>query len=157
MKVFNVLVLILLALPGISKAEQSKANGGKVSTVVTNSFAEKCPEVNVKKWKKKDGRFIAVFLKGDKECEASFDADGNWLQTKDRIKWEQLPSPVRETYYASDFKWLNRNRVEKLQTTNYKEVYLIGGDNSNQESGPLQPYKLWITPDGKIVKTKLVY
>lgn len=156
MDAFKILVLMILFLvPGMSNAAQNWIKENKVASDVTTSFAEKCPGMNVKKWKKEDSKFIATFFKEGKKFEASFDENGNWMQTESQIKWAELPSAVRKTYYASDFKWLNRNQVEKLQTTKYKEVYLIEGDNLDQESDPYCPYKLWLTPDGKIVKKEL--
>lgn len=154
MKAIKVVVIIFLLLPVISKAEQHRIKEKNVSVNVINSFTEKWPDINVKKWEKKDDTFIAVFLQGDKKLKSSFDVNGNWLQTKTRIKWKELPSLVRKTYYGSDFTWQNWNWVEKLQTSEYKEVYLIEGDNSNTESDPLCYFKLWITPDGKMVKTE---
>lgn len=153
MNVFKMLVLSLFVLPGISRASQNTAEGGKVSTVVKSSFSEKWPSENVKKWKKEDDKFVAIFFQGKRKFESSFDEGGNWLQTENQIKWNELPSSVQKTYYASDYRWLNWNSVEKLRTPKYKEVYLIKGDNLNTESDPISHFKLWITPDGKIVKT----
>lgn len=153
MNVFKMLVLSLLVLPVISRASQNTVPGGKVSTVVKSSFSEKWPEENVKKWKKKDDQFVAIFYQRERKFESSFDEEGNWLQTENQIKWNELPSSVQKTFYASDYRWLNWNSVEKLRTPKYKEVYLIKGDNLNTESDPISHFKLWITPDGKVVKT----
>ena len=153
MKVFKMFVLSLLVLPVVSRASQNNVKGGEVSTVVKNSFSEKWPGMNVEKWKKNDDQYVAVFTKGDKKLKSSFDENGNWLKTASSVKWEALPAQVRKAYYASNFRWLHWESAKKLQTKNYNEVYLIEGDNMNKESEPIGQFKVWIAPDGKIVKT----
>lgn len=152
MKAAKIVFLICLLLPGISNARQNELKEEKVPETIKVAFSEKYPGVEIKRWRKKQSTFIARFSDNGKRSVASFNADGNWVQTEIRIKWNELPNRVQKTYYSSDFRWLNWNWVKKIQTSEYKEIYQIEGDNSNEESSPLCKFRLWFTPDGKMIK-----
>jgi len=120
--------------------------------LATESFSEKFPDAKAKKWKSKKATFIAKFSSNGKKYEATFNADGKWVETLTRIKWEELPGPVRKTFYASEFIWLNWTSVKKLDTPEKGIIYLIEGDNMNEESSPICRFRLYFSEDGVIVR-----
>lgn len=124
----------------------------KVPTSVKESFMNKYPDTEVKRWKHKRNDYIAKFFINRKKHEALFSSEGNWKQTEIRLKWEELPSAVRKTYWETDFMWLSRNSVKIIEAPGKEELYLIEGDNMNVESDPICNYKLWFSEDGTIVK-----
>jgi hypothetical protein len=124
----------------------------KIPGTIKEDFAQRYPVIEVKKWTRTKETFIAKFKLNGHKLETTYHSNGNWVQTEIRIKWEELPSAARKFYYASEFRWLNQTSTKKIQTPENNELYLIEGDNKNQESGPICRFKLWFSENGEVIK-----
>lgn len=69
----------------------------EIPVAVQDAFNKNFPGITVKKWDKEDGNFEANFSKENKSMSATFDANGNWLETETDIAIADLPT-VAATY-----------------------------------------------------------
>lgn len=152
MKTFLITFVLILLVSTNADAKMNLVKESKIPVAVRENFAQRYPAIEKKKWKRTKETFIAKFKLNGHKVESTYESDGTWVQTEIRIKWEELPSAARKFYYASEFRWLKQTSTKKIQTLENKELYLIEGDNTNEESGPICRFKLWFSENGEIIK-----
>jgi hypothetical protein len=152
MKTIIITTTIILMMTLSLSAQLFGMKESQVPLSVKETFNRIYPDTEVSKWKHKQNNYIAKFSINRKKYEAVFNSEGDWVQTEIRIKWEELPSAVRKSYWETDYRWLSQNSAKIIEALNKEKLYLIEGDNSDEESEPPCRFKLWISEDGKIVK-----
>ncbi len=152
MKTILIALLLIATTSVIVNAQQNRIKKSKIPDQLTEAFSKKYSNINVKEWYYKDKTYIAKFKSDEKKYEASFTADGEWIQTITRIKWEEIPISVRKAFYETEFVWLNKTSLKMIEGEGVDKLYLIEGDNMNIESVPNCKFKLFYTPGGKLDK-----
>lgn len=117
----------------------------KVPVKVKSAFSQKYPEAKNVDWDmEEDGEWEAGFnMNGDK-MSASFDQNGQWLETETEMDRDKLPEAVDSTL-SSHFKGYNVEEVEYLESPEGKgfEIQLKGDGND---------LEVLIGKDGQILK-----
>ena len=151
MKTILILLTMLSTVSIITSTQQRQEKESEVPEMVIKAFTERYDGTNLKKWKHRKETFIAKFSSSGRKYETTFLPDGSWVQTECAIKMNELPGSVQRTYYESDYRWLHMTSSKELQTPTGK-LYLIEGDNSNEDGGPMCNFKLWFNESGEMVK-----
>jgi hypothetical protein len=151
------LLLLSVALP-----LQNFAYGlhtANVPSIVKTTFAQKYPEVTVRKWTSTKEGYAAKFENQRKEYTAYFTSNGNWEMTVHKIGLtHSLPAPVREGFHNSMYAAYNIDGIKEV-VTNGKTTYVIRVDDgdyfdSDHHDNFTQDFVLNFSADGKLVKTK---
>lgn len=96
---------------------------------VQEAFKKNFPGVEVKKWDKEDGNYEANFSKDTKTMSATFDANGNWLETETEMQIKDLPASVAE-YVKAHYAGVAIKEAASLKTPkgNMYEAEVKGKD-----------------------------
>jgi hypothetical protein len=84
------LIVIATAFATISCKQQ------KAPPVVETAFEKSFPNTTVEKWNKEDDKYEAEFSKDGKPMSATFDTEGNLVETETDIEVSGLPAAITE-------------------------------------------------------------
>ncbi len=108
------------------------------------AFDQKYPDAEDVEWEMENGKWEAEFEVDEKEMEALFDQNGNWLETETEMEDEDLPATVNETL-KSQFKDYEVEEVEYLESPDATGYEIeLEGDNGDIE--------VLIGKDGSVLK-----
>ena len=138
-------LVILLVIAGFLAVSCQKGPRPKVPEAVKKAFYQKFPNVKVEKWYKEgDNVWEAEFHQNGKEYEASFDSEGNWLETEYEIRFKDLPDAVKQVI-KTQFKGYEREEIAIAETP-YGKVYEVEFEKGKEE------FEVEFKEDGTIVK-----
>lgn len=115
------MLLIALSL-GLGSAVAQKIKEAEVPAVVKDSFAKKYPGIKAQEWEKEGTEYEAEFDMNKIETSASFDANGNFLQSEVEIKIADLPKGVSE-YVAKNLAGKKIKEASKITEADGKVMY----------------------------------
>ena len=150
---FRIILLLTVTLMAVHVFPQS---GTKAPKKIRKTLVEMYPDAEIviakgeweMKGKSKQNKFWKVLFKHDGELSsASFDSKGNWLQTKTKIREEELPEAVMKTIeeYYYMYKIVIAARFENQKTEGY-EVFL---DNDNDG------FDIQFSKDGEVLSREI--
>lgn len=115
---------------------------------VKSAFVQKFPGAKSVKWEKEnDAEYEAEFKRDGQEMSASFDPEGNWLETEMEIKVKDLPAAVSHTL-ATEFDGYEVEEAEKIQTPTRSDLYEVEIEKNHDT------WEVQITADGAVIKKK---
>ncbi len=127
------------------------AQGTSAPQAVQNAFNQKYPNVKVSSWDREDdGKYEAKFQRDGKTYEAKFGSDGKWMKTERDISRADVPKAVWDALAASEYgSWkVDEGDIDELETPEHAKLYKIEVERGEQE------YKLYFTPQGKLVDSR---
>ncbi len=114
---------------------------------VADQFAAKFPAITKVAWDQEEpGEWEAEFKMNGTEASASFDNNGNWLETEQEVKKKDLPALVREAVDAAYKDW-SIEEVVSIETPDFTG-YEFGIKKGKTEM------EILVSPDGKITVKK---
>lgn len=140
------LPVMLLAVLTIGFASCSDDDNYVPDDVVTKAFSSKYPDATNVKWETKTDYKVADFVLNNKECEAWFDAQGNWKMTETDILFSDLPLAVQESFTKSVYSACSIDDVDKIERPDMETVYVI-----EVEKGEVE-VDLYYVADGTLIK-----
>jgi uncharacterized membrane protein YkoI len=122
-------IILLLTLAVYSFAN---AQGSKTPEAVTKGFNAKFPGASKPSWEIENGKYEGAFTFNGKRQEASFDKDGNWLDTESGIKISDLPKEVADAAakQLAGYKITSAEKVEANDGKTYYDVDLAKGNET---------------------------
>ena len=153
-RIFVTLLIIFLSNP--SKSQENKIKGPPEN--VSSAFSIRYPGDVVNSWKRDSGYYVATFLHGGKKARAEYLPDGQWSDTKTKIKKTQLPQSVKNAFDGSEFKsFWEIEDVMEMQTPAglfyLMHIELNEGKMNEKDTQP--PYSnllLTYTEKGELIK-----
>jgi len=123
---------------------------------VKNSFSARFPNRQIKSWRKINETYVAAFVSDDKKYKVTFTSDGKWVKTETRIKWKDVPTPVKAAFENSEYISWQRTGVLEMESPGSQPVYVIHVNNGNSLDADHYAFKddytLFLTPEGKWLK-----
>ena len=94
---------------------------------IKTAFDQKYPDAEEVEWEMEHGKWEAEFEVDEKEMEALFDENGNWIETETEMEDEDLPDAVKQTL-KNQFKDYEVEEAEYLESPEYSgyEIELEG-------------------------------
>jgi Putative beta-lactamase-inhibitor-like, PepSY-like len=130
LKLFMITLAMLTVVLSIKTTAQTNDTKA-IPQVVTASFKTKYPGVEIKRWKTENNKYVAKATIDNHKCFASFDANGNWLNTTSRIAWPwKLPKTVKEAFGRTKYNNWHIYTVMKVEKPS-GESYALMIDNGN--------------------------
>lgn len=86
---------------------------------VKEAFAKKFASIKVEEWEKENMNYEAEFNMNKQECSATFDENGNWLETETAIKTSGLPKGVLD-YVAKNLPGKKIKEASKIENSEGK-------------------------------------
>jgi hypothetical protein len=155
----RVLFLLFPLMLAIAATAQTTENS-PVPTAATRDFANRYASITPKKWKKnKMGQYLAEFRLNRNSSEAYYDADGGWLKTEIRYKSpSKLPAAIRQTLRNSEYASCRFDQILETDSAENKRIYVTASFLDLQEEGPgdSRIYRLTISPEGQLLRSKLI-
>lgn len=115
---------------------------------VANLFASKYPDAKSVSWESKLDYKVADFIDGDKEAEAWFDSQGQWVMTETDVLFNELPTPVQEHFVLSQYANWKIDDVDMIERYNAETIYVIEVEKGEAD------IDLYYTADGTLIKEK---
>lgn len=98
-----------------------------------NAFVQKFGN-ETHSWSTRGANYVATFNQDNKEKEAWFDANGEWLMTETDITYESLPTAVKTAFEALEtYKGWTRDDVDMLERKGMETVYVIEVEKGKEE------------------------
>jgi len=91
---------------------------------VQAAFTEKFNTVKGLKWSYEDDEWEAEFRSGGKEMSASFDENGNWLETETKLKNGNVPENILKTVDLKFNGW-ETEEIERIEKPDYNGYEII--------------------------------
>jgi hypothetical protein len=141
MKTLIITIGLLVAM-SFNACEQEK-----VPAEVKSAFSQKYPDAKNADWDmEEDGKWEAEFKMNGEEMSASFDQNGQWLETETAMDRDNLPELVDSTL-TGNFESYKVEEVEYLESPEGKGYEIqLKGDGKELE--------VLIGEDGEILKQK---
>ncbi len=125
MRTTNILIIcfLIFAFNGVNA---QKINESKVPQDVVISFRYKYPDATINYWEKNSDNYVASFKMNDQSCNAEFDANGAWIESRFQVKEKELPTPISD-YYKENYLKLeyNMSLIEIHKTSQGKSYYYL--------------------------------
>lgn len=100
-------VLAVFAAVAVTLLSCEKYEDGRPAKSVRAEFNDMYPDARDVEWEAESGFWKVSFETGKapsvKECEAWYDADGNWVRTETDILASALPQSVKDALAASEY------------------------------------------------------
>lgn len=94
----------------------SSQSGDQLPNTIAQSFLLHYPNTKIEGFKKENEAFVIHFINDSKQCDASFSADGKWIESITKIKWtSQLPSEIKKTFDKTQYASWNVSSINKYQ------------------------------------------
>ncbi|PHN05131.1 PepSY-like domain-containing protein [Flavilitoribacter nigricans] len=88
-------LVLIFCICAVGCTAQESNNG--IPEAVLRSFEQKYPKENSPEWEKDDhGNFEAHFKKDGEKYRADFTPAGQWIETENSIKYDDLPEAVQD-------------------------------------------------------------
>ena len=105
-------------------------SANNVPTAVAAAFTAKYPKAEIKKWSEANGSYTARAKDGHQIFLASFDQNGDWLNTALKISWSwNLPPEIRASIRNSKYSDWRIDRIKKVDSPT-ESFYQVCVDNS---------------------------
>ncbi len=98
MKNYIAICFALATMPAFGQ----KVNASKVPATAKTYFSKNFPTVTNAKWEIENGSYEANFKEKGNKMSATFDNNGNWMETESKIKVSELPKSVID-YVAKNY------------------------------------------------------
>lgn len=116
--VFLICMLFAAATPGFAQSNATPPHR------VQAKFNAKYPEIAEKaRWKQNEQGFQATFQQKNREVVSDFGPDGQWLQSRTRLREDDLPPPTRmyiNDTYPKGYEFVNGYRIENAKGSRYE-------------------------------------
>ena len=141
MKKFRLLItttLLVLVVVSFNSVAQT-ANSDAVPTIVVSSFQSKYPGATIKKWKSEKDKYIAKAEINNRNCFATFDRNGKWVNTISKVRGERkLPKAVYEAYQKSAYKSWNVYFIKEVEKPSGDYYHVVVNDRNARASSDNQ-------------------
>lgn len=114
--------------------------------IVVKAFADKYPGVNKVEWETKRDYKVAEFILNNKECEAWFDVQGNWLLTETDLLLSDLPLAIQESHTKGQYSAWHVDDIDMIERYNMATVYIIEVEKGETD------IDLYYAEDGQLIK-----
>lgn len=140
MKQVLAIVLMFVGVVGYGQSLHKK----DVPAAVVQSFAKQFPQIKDADWSKENNQYEVNFEQNDNEMSATYDAQGNHLETETEMATTALPQPIQSTIASqfSDYKLKEAAKIVKDEGTTY-EAELHKGEKT---------FDVIFSADGKVLK-----
>jgi len=140
MKQLLAIVLMFVGVMGYGQSLQKK----DVPDAVVQSFTKQFPQIKDANWSKENNQYEVNFEQNDNAMSATYDAQGNHIETETELNTNQLPQPVQSTIASqfSDYKLKEAAKIVNDNGTSY-EAELHKGEKS---------FDVIFNADGKVLK-----
>lgn len=136
---------LIIALGFLFAFSLNACEQGNAPEKVKSAFNQKYPGAKEVDWDmEKENEWEAEFEMNEKEMSATFDENGQWLETETEMEENDLPATVKETL-KTQFKAYEVEEAEYLESPEYTgyEIELEG------KKGDIE---VLVGKDGKILK-----
>lgn len=113
---------------------------------VVKSFNLKYAEATRVEWEKKGNYKVADFYLDNREMEAWFENNGNWIMTETDIIYDELPQKVQDSLKASIYGAWRIEDIDKIERPDTEIIYIIDVEKDPQE------YDLYYSGEGILLK-----
>jgi hypothetical protein len=141
------LICVVMAIAFIVVAKPVKAQFRDIPAAVTTAMKQKYPNATDISWDDKVTYFQSKFLLDGKRQEARFKKDGTWEVTEKAILFDELPTPVQESFNASEYKKWTLRTVAELENSQGGKEYRVYVRNNT-----VQRKYLYYSQDGKFLR-----
>lgn len=136
--------LVTIALIGLFSCSRSP-----VPNKVASAFKAKFPAAQQVKWSKEsDQEFEAEFMQDGRAITATFDVNGNWIETETAVSRDELPAPVVAAL-DSQFADYTLKKAEKLEKEGAPVAFELKLLKDQTE------YEVTIDQNGNVVSNKV--
>ncbi|WP_222845773.1 PepSY-like domain-containing protein [Flavilitoribacter nigricans] len=98
-------LVLIFCICAVSCTAQESKNG--IPEVVLRTFEQKYPKENSPEWEvDANGNFEAHFKKDGEKYRADFTPAGQWIETENSIKYDDLPEAVQDAIKMSSIKMI---------------------------------------------------
>lgn len=111
------------------------------------AFKAQFPRARHTEWDNKQGFHVAEFYDSATECEAWFDHNGKWTLTKRELRYDMLPTAIRNSIEKSVYGNWKKDDITKIERPGVSPVYIIEVEKNDQETD------LYYAENGQILKT----
>lgn len=142
------IILLVIAACSFTGLYAQKISGEKVPAAVLNTFKTKFPTAAGAKWEMENTTEYEVNFKSDGEDHsATFDKNGNWLETETEIEISSLPKVVSNAI-GSLYNGYQVKEAEKLDTPDKGMLYEVELKKGNEI------LEVQVSADGKVLNSK---
>lgn len=153
--------IILVAAAGIlSYNAEAQHKIKEVPQSVSSAFTNQYPQAALKGWSADKNQYIASFRYNNRDWEAHYSTDGNWLRSERNIKhMANLPYDVRMALKSSKFASYHIDEMARLQMPDHSYMYRLRVDNNSgnkvayENSGSVDNESLYFGEHGRLIKT----
>lgn len=152
MKWMTVMMMCLMGIFVLASCSDDDDNDGDVRQsdvpeAVLAAFSGQYAGIGNVEWEREyDGSYVADFWKDSREHEASYSADGTWIQTEIDYgrDFAALPPAVQEGYNATEYasQWAIDD-IDEIQRPDVATQYKIEVEKAGQRD-----MHLYFSPDG---------
>lgn len=143
-----------------AKEKTIKAN--QVPQLVQDGFKGKYHEAIIEKWMTNNTTYSVLFNQNGNKFNATYNAEGKWMNTSSVIKWEDVPETVKNGFRVSRYKdWTIYGSLQ-IDSSDGTKSYAILVDNTGQlgfedQMGLKKIYKVYFKPQGNLVGNIVQY
>jgi len=156
----TVIIILMIGCTNNIFAQSNSKNN--IPAAVVTAFTAKYPNAAIKKWNVNNDGFTARAIDGHQKFYASFNQNGEWLNTTSSISWSwNLPSEVRAALKSSKYAAWRVDGIKKVESPS-AGVYQVCVDNADLQ--PDGAHALVFTenkvvtfkPSGEILSSKSI-
>lgn len=122
-------------------------NQYRPDTKIVSAFNQKYPNAKNIEWDTENGYQVADFRDNNMKQEAWFDNNGKWVMTKTDLRYNDLPSGIRNQFEKSMHNSWKKEDIIKLERTGMTTVYVVEVEKEGLETD------LYYTENGNLIKT----
>ncbi|MBS1522900.1 MAG: hypothetical protein JST50_18010 [Bacteroidetes bacterium] len=159
MKTLKINIVALMLMMGVMSTI-ALAQNVTVPQNVRTAFSQKFPGVKLKNWKLEYGQYVASFVMDKRDCEATYDHEGNWISSMTiyRHLFKHLTPQMRDELRNSRYASYHLDQVKSLQMPNMDMLLLtIDNDNGNmsayENAGSVDMETVYFNHSGRIIKS----
>lgn len=142
--------LLLTVLSIFIMAGTLSAQLRKIPAEVTDSFRKQFPQAETVEWRDRLSSFTASFNLDGTDYSASYNNDGEWLETEQGILEEELPEEVMVGFSKSrfaDWKIEQYSRIDLPQDQSQYRIMVSKGD--------VKKRNLYFNAEGRLLSNKI--
>ena len=114
----------------VSFAARSPSSKNGVPDAVLTAFAAKYPKAEIKKWNIAKDSYTAKAVTDHQKFYASFNQNGQWLNTSSKISWSwNLPSEVRTALKTGKYAAWRGDGIKRVESPS-EAFYQVCVDNA---------------------------
>lgn len=124
-KILGALIGIMLSVPVLAQNEDifNDQQNDRIRTVLDKQYSN--IDHNSITWKQNnEGLYEGSFTYQDRDLTTTFDRDGRWMTTSERMAMDDLPTTVRDNI-GQNYKQAEINEINRISTNDDQTYYDI--------------------------------